>query len=106
MTRTDVQKLYSLAGGRWWDPFRAHWELVWARNAVRDLDSLLRRYVTPEARVLDLGCGSGANLARLRRLRLPLGHYTGVDLPGGQRQNEEQESVDSCSPAVACATTG
>ena len=48
MTRTDVQKLYSVAGGRWWDPFRAQWELFWARNAVRDLDSLLRRYVTPE----------------------------------------------------------
>ncbi len=69
MTRTDVQKLYRLAGGRWWDPFRAQWELVWARNAVRDLDSLLRRYVTPAS-------------------------------------NEEQESVDSCSPAVACTTTG
>jgi 2-polyprenyl-6-hydroxyphenyl methylase/3-demethylubiquinone-9 3-methyltransferase len=79
MTRTDVQKLYRLAGGRWWDPFRAQWELFWARNAVRDLDSLLRRYVGPEARILDLGCGSGANLARLRRLGLTFGHYTGVD---------------------------
>ncbi len=79
MTRTDVQRLYSVAGGRWWDVFRAQWELLWARNAVRDLDSLLLRYVTPQAHVLDLGCGSGANLARLRRLGLPFGHYTGVD---------------------------
>jgi hypothetical protein len=47
MTRTDVQKLYRVAGGRWWDPFRAQWEFFWARNAVRDLDSLLRRYVAP-----------------------------------------------------------
>jgi hypothetical protein len=45
MTRTDVRRLYRVAGGRWWDPFRAQWELIWARNAVRDLDSLLRRYV-------------------------------------------------------------
>jgi ubiquinone/menaquinone biosynthesis C-methylase UbiE len=79
MTRTDVQKLYTVMGGRWWDPFRAQWELIWARNAVRDLDSLLRRYVTPEARILDVGCGTGANLARLRRLGLPFGPYTGVD---------------------------
>jgi 2-polyprenyl-3-methyl-5-hydroxy-6-metoxy-1,4-benzoquinol methylase len=62
MTRTDVQRLYRVAGGRWWDVFRAQWEAVWARNAVRDLDSLLRRYVTrkgaaPEARILDVGCG-------------------------------------------------
>jgi ubiquinone/menaquinone biosynthesis C-methylase UbiE len=79
MTRTDVRRLYRVAGGRWWDPFRAQWELFWARNAVRDLDSLLRRYVTPEARILDVGCGTGANLARLRRLGLAFGHYTGVD---------------------------
>jgi 2-polyprenyl-6-hydroxyphenyl methylase/3-demethylubiquinone-9 3-methyltransferase len=79
MTRTDVQKLYRVAGGRWWDPFRAQWELFWARNAVRDLDSLLRRYVTPGAKVLDLGCGTGANLARLRRLGIAFGQYTGVD---------------------------
>ena len=79
MTRTDVQKLYSVAGGRWWDLFRVQWELFWARNAVRDLDSLLRRYVLPEAKIVDVGCGTGANLARLRRLGLPFEHYTGVD---------------------------
>ena len=79
MTRTDVQKLYTVMGGRWWDVFRAQWEATWTRNAVRDFDSLLRRYVTPEARILDVGCGTGANLARLRRLGLAFGHYTGVD---------------------------
>ena len=79
MTRTDVQRLYTVAGGRWWDVFRAQWEATWTRNAVRDFDSLLRRYVTPEARILDVGCGTGANLARLRRLGLPLESYTGVD---------------------------
>ena len=50
MTRTDVQKLYRVAGGRWWDPFRAQGELLWARTAVRDLDSLFRRYVTPASK--------------------------------------------------------
>ena len=79
MTRTDVQKLYSKAGGRWWDPFRAVWELCTSRRAKGDLESLLRRYVTPESRILDLGCGTGANLDRLLRLGLPFGHYTGVD---------------------------
>jgi ubiquinone/menaquinone biosynthesis C-methylase UbiE len=79
MTRTDVQKLYSFARGRWWDPFRAVWELVTSRGAKADLHSLFRRYVTPESRVLDLGCGTGANLDRLLRLGLPFGHYTGVD---------------------------
>jgi ubiquinone/menaquinone biosynthesis C-methylase UbiE len=79
MTRTDVRALYSWAGGRWWEPFRAVWELCAARQAKKDLHSLFRRYVKPQARVLDLGCGAGANLGRLLRLGLPFGHYTGVD---------------------------
>ena len=79
MTRTDVQKLYSRAGGRWWDPFRAVWEVCTSRRAKADLESLLRRYVAPETRILDLGCGTGANLDRLLRLGLRFGHYTGVD---------------------------
>jgi len=82
MTRTDVQKLYSVARGRWWDPFRAVWELCTSRRAEKDLHLLFRRYVTPESRVLDLGCGTGANLGRLLRLGLPFGHYTGVDFSG------------------------
>ena len=79
MTRTDVQKLYYRAGGRWWDPFRAVWELCTSRQAKADLESLLRRYVTPESRILDLGCGTGVNLDRLLRLGLPFQHYTGMD---------------------------
>lgn len=82
MTRAGVQKLYSLAGGRWWDPFRALWELSTSRRAEEDLHSLFQRYVTPETRILDLGCGTGANLGRMLRLRLPFGHYTGVDFSG------------------------
>jgi ubiquinone/menaquinone biosynthesis C-methylase UbiE len=79
MTRTDVQKLYTRAGGRWWDPFRAAWELCTSRRAKADLESLLRRCVTPDTRILDLGCGTGPNLDRLLRLGLPFKHYTGVD---------------------------
>jgi ubiquinone/menaquinone biosynthesis C-methylase UbiE len=79
MTRTDVVNLYSVAGGRWWDPFRAVWELCTSREAKRDLESLFRRYVGPETTILDVGCGTGANLGRLLRMGLPFGHYMGVD---------------------------
>jgi len=79
MTRTDVVNLYSVAGGRWWDPFRVVWELCTSRGAKRDLESLFQRYVGPETRILDVGCGTGANLDRLLRTGLPFGHYTGVD---------------------------
>ena len=34
----------------------------------------------PRAKVLDLGCGPGSNLARLRQLSLPFDRYVGLDL--------------------------
>jgi hypothetical protein len=44
MARTDVQKLYARFGGRWREPFRAGWEFLTCRQAISDLESLLRRY--------------------------------------------------------------
>lgn len=43
------------------------------------LRELLPRYVRPSAHVLDLGCGAGANLARLHQLGLRYASYLGVD---------------------------
>lgn len=79
MTRVDVQELYTRFGGRWWQPFRAVWEFLVCRGAIRDLESALKRYGTPGVAVLDLGCGAGENLARLRRLRVRFDSYTGLD---------------------------
>ena len=79
MSRAGVHNLYSIVGGRWWDPFRDVWVFLTSREAERDLDALLRRYVTAESRVLDLGCGTGANLRRLLRRRRQFASYTGID---------------------------
>lgn len=79
MTSSRVQKLYARFGGRWWDPFRAVWEFLTSRQAVRDLESLMCRHVRPGTTVLDIGCGTGKNLGRLLRLGLPFAAYTGVD---------------------------
>lgn len=76
--RTDVQKLYSTLA-TWYDPFRRVWVLLTSQQAERDLDSLFRRYVTPEATILDLGCGTGINVSRLLRLGLRFREYRGID---------------------------
>lgn len=39
----------------------------------------LKQLLPPGGRILDLGAGTGANLAVLRELNLPYGQYTGVD---------------------------
>lgn len=52
-----------------------------AREAEQCLESeILPRYLTPQTRILDLGCGTGANLERLVRLDLPFDAYVGLDL--------------------------
>ncbi len=79
MTRTDVQKLYTRFGGRWWEPFRTGWEFLTCRQAIKDLESLMRRYAGADTRVLDVGCGTGGNLGRLVRLGVPFRDYTGLD---------------------------
>ena len=49
-------------------------------EAFAAFDQALRDHLSDGGRVLDLGCGTGANLARLLSLGLPFGSYTGVDL--------------------------
>jgi len=61
------------------EPANAFWQATVARLAERDFDQLLRQYVPPGARVLDLACGTGDNLARILDAELPLGSYVGVD---------------------------
>ena len=61
------------------EPASVFWQATVARLAEREFDQLLRQYVPPGARVLDLGCGAGDNLARILDAGLPLGSYVGVD---------------------------
>lgn len=56
---------------------------LWARSLGRDIEATIDRwldaYASGARRVLDLGCGTGANLARLIRLGRDDLSYTGVD---------------------------
>lgn len=76
---TPVQRLYAFAGGGWWLPFRAVWTACTSRAAERELDALFRRYVQPSSNILDLGCGTGINRLRLKRLGLEFATYRGMD---------------------------
>lgn len=58
-------------------------------------------WLTPETRILDMGCGTGINLGRLRRLGLPFASYTGLDLTPAMLARA-QTKVDGGSPAAFC----
>ena len=62
-------------------PLRPFWTGTACRAAERYFESVaLQEALTPHSDVLDLGCGPGVNLKRLRWLNLPFAHYIGADL--------------------------
>jgi|GEM_PF-1007227 len=65
------------------EPFRAFWRASLASDAERAYGKLLNEVVRPGARVLDLGCGEGDNLARILEEGLALGSYIGLDSSSG-----------------------
>jgi SAM-dependent methyltransferase len=78
-TRFDVRALYRFAA-RYYDSIAPLWRDWLYRDAYCAYRCALARYLPPDGKVLDLGCGTGANLEELLALRLPFGPYTGVDL--------------------------
>jgi ubiquinone/menaquinone biosynthesis C-methylase UbiE len=76
----NITTLYSLLAPIY-DPLRPLW-VTWLTGEVeRCLEwEILPRTLPPDATMLDLGCGTGVNLARLRRLGLYCRRYIGLDL--------------------------
>jgi ubiquinone/menaquinone biosynthesis C-methylase UbiE len=82
------------------------WRPLWARRIMGRAEvymeqEILPRILTSETRILDLGSGTGVNLARLRRLGLPFGSYTGLDLAPAMLA-KAQARLDSHTPASYC----
>jgi SAM-dependent methyltransferase len=74
----SVHELYGAVSGAY-----ARIETAWRDRIHADahatFDRLMLRHLPPDGDVLDLGCGTGANLVRLRALVSDFGTYTGVD---------------------------
>jgi len=74
----QVGELYHAIAGVY-DRVNFLWRRWLYRDAHAVLDRALAEYLPRDGRVLDLGCGTGANLERLLSLKLPFGSYVGVD---------------------------
>jgi ubiquinone/menaquinone biosynthesis C-methylase UbiE len=75
-----LQAVYKV-WARYYDDFN-RWFSNWKgiRQAETALEDALRSHLTSEARILDLGCGTGSNADRIVRLDLPFQSYLGADL--------------------------
>jgi SAM-dependent methyltransferase len=72
-----VQRVYR-AFAPVYDVFRRLWGF-WTRSSERALDRLCIARITDNARILELGPGTGVNLERLQRLEVGFEHYVGID---------------------------
>jgi SAM-dependent methyltransferase len=79
ISRAKIIRLY-----KYFAPIYSPFRPFWARMIIPQAERYLERVVLPEtlcpnSSVLDLGCGPGTNLSRLRRLKLPFSTYKTID---------------------------
>ncbi len=77
-TQVQVAEMYGVVA-RVYDPLLALWNAALA-DVEAAVDRAVGEFLPPGGRGLDLGCGTGANVARLQRLGVPFSQYVGVDL--------------------------
>tara|TARA_Y100000310_G_scaffold339609_1_gene432802 strand:- start:605 stop:1207 length:603 start_codon:yes stop_codon:yes gene_type:complete len=73
-----VKTWYSLFQARWYNPFRFLWTKIVSEKAENIFTQLLRKEINPDTNILDLGCGTGINVDRIKDLKFK--SYTGLDL--------------------------
>jgi SAM-dependent methyltransferase len=89
----DVRALYAAVVGLY-DAVEPAWRDRFYRDAHHAFDQALATHLPPNGRVLDSGCGTGANLARLLEMEVPFGAYVGVDLSEAMLARAERKWGD------------
>lgn len=75
--KDNVKKLYSLGHAGWYDPFRKIWTNYVSKKAEKEFMKKLKRSLKKDSKILELGCGTGINIERIRNLDFK--SYNGLD---------------------------
>jgi len=88
---TKIQRGYSVLAFAY-DRLRPLWTGGVLGQAEQFLErEVLPQYCPPSAAVIDLGCGTGANLERILRAGIPISRYVGLDISPAMLQRARQK---------------
>ncbi|MBI5398435.1 class I SAM-dependent methyltransferase [Candidatus Woesearchaeota archaeon] len=79
MRGKDVKRLYAIGNARWYDLFKRLWNWIIVSRAEKELHVFLAKNVDKNKTVLELGCGTAANLETMQSLGLHFKEYRGLD---------------------------
>lgn len=75
--KNNVKSWYSFLNARWYDPFRYLWTKLVSERAEQEFLRILKKNIKPSSEILELGCGTGINIGRIKGLKFK--NYTGID---------------------------
>lgn len=88
--KRKLRKLYRFMS-KPYDWFMKYWNKIFAKSAEKDLDKFVKKNFKGKFDVLDLACGTGVNIERLKKWKLDVGNYRAVDLsPDMQKKAKEK----------------
>lgn len=87
--REKIQKIYRF-WSKFYDWFMKYWNRFVAKDSEKDLKNFLKK-IKGEVSVLDLGCGTGINISRLKTAKVKVKDYTAIDWsPDMQKKAKEK----------------
>ncbi len=90
MKISKIKKFYRFMSTPY-DWFMKYWNMSFAKGAEKDLDKFVNKNLKGEMEVLDLACGTGVNIERLKKWGVDVKSYTAVDLsPDMQKKAKEK----------------
>ncbi len=85
----NVQRLYALFNARWYDSFREKWMKKVSIKAEKEFTRRLREKVKLTSNILELGCGTGINIGRIKDLNFK--SYTCLDFSHSMLEIAQQK---------------
>lgn len=90
MKISKIKKFYRFMSTPY-DWFIKYWNMSFAKGAEKDLDKFVNKNLKGEMEVLDLACGTGVNIERLKKWGVDVKNYTAVDIsPDMQKKAKEK----------------